>query len=565
MLQELRVENLALIDRLRLEFSDESAGLVVFTGETGAGKSILLQAINLLTGGRAQASWIRSDCEQAVIEALFELRNENPELRDLLRRNDLAQEDDCIIRRVVRKGKSRIYVNDRLITVRLAEEMAENLVNIASQHDHQQLLATRRHLDFLDSFGELWPEREAYREVYTSWKKCESNLRELKEKELDKERRVELLSYQVREIREAEITVGEDEELIRERDKLKSSGELAYLADKSHSAIGNEVVDRMNEVRKNMNQAAALDPEVTELAERISAACYEIEDLELTLREYRDSIPMDQSRLLEMNERLSLFKQLQRKYGITLEEVLQFADEAQRELESLENMEREIAALEKEYDKFLSLLKERAGILSGKRRLAGKQLATAMESELVSLSFPRAVFVVSFEDGRGGDSAETMTPNGGDQVEFLFSANPGEPPKSLADIASGGELSRLTLAMKCLLARRDQTETVIFDEIDSGLGGQAAEAMAQKIRRLANHHQVICVTHLPQIAAHADEHFLVAKIVEEGRTRTTINPLDHEERVLELARMLGGESLTGQTIAYARELIERSEKKNDGK
>ncbi|MDH4317321.1 MAG: DNA repair protein RecN [Desulfobulbaceae bacterium] len=564
MLQELRVENLALIDRLRLEFSDESAGLVVFTGETGAGKSILLQAINLLTGGRAQASWIRSDCEQAVIEAFFELRYENHELRDLLRRNDLVQEDDCIIRRVVRKGKSRIYVNDRLITVKLAEELSENLVNIASQHDHQQLLATRRHLDFLDSFGELLPEREAYREVYNRWKKCESSLRELKEKELDKERRMELLTYQVREIREAEISVGEDEELIRERDRLKSSGELAHLADKSYTAIGNEVADRMNEVRKNMNQAATLDPGITELAERISTACYEIEDIEIVLREYRDSIPMDQSILLEMNERLALLKQLQRKYGITLEEVLQFADEAERELESLENMEREIASLEKEHDKLFSLLKERAGILSGKRRLAAKQFAAAMEGELVSLSLPGAVFAVSFEESRG-DGAETMTPNGGDQLEFLFSANPGEPPKSLADIASGGELSRLTLAMKCLLARRDQTETVIFDEVDSGLGGKAAEAMAKKIRRLANHHQVICVTHLPQIAAHADEHFLVAKIVEDGRTRTTITPLDHEERVLELARMLGGESLTGQTIAYARELMERSEKKDDGK
>ncbi|MDH3349690.1 MAG: DNA repair protein RecN [Desulfobulbaceae bacterium] len=564
MLQELRIDNLALIDRLNLEFSEESAGLVVFTGETGAGKSILLQAINLLTGGRAQASWIRSDCDQAVIEALFELRNDNPELRTLLSQHDLAEGDDCIIRRVVRKGKSRIYVNDRLITVRLAEKLAENLVNIASQHDHQQLLATKRHLDFLDSYGELWAEREEYRQLYNGWKKCESKLRELQEKELDKERRLEQLTYQIKEIRDADITVGEDEELMRARDRLKSSGELASLADKSYSALGKGMVDRMNEARKNMAQAAVLDPEVEGLAERLAAACYEVEDLEATLRDYRDSIPMDLSSLQKMNDRLALFKQLQRKYGITLEEVLEFAAEAERELESLEDMEREISRLEKQYNGLLGELKGKAKELSDKRQLAGQQLGAAMEGELVSLSFPEPIFAVSFGEGVDIDVG-SMTPHGADQVEFLFSANPGEPPKALADIASGGELSRLTLAMKCLLAKRDQTETVIFDEIDSGLGGKAAEAIANKIRKLAYHHQVICVTHLPQIAAHADEHFLVAKRVDEGRTRTTINPLDHEQRVLELARMLGGESLTEQTLAYSRELLERSERKDDKK
>ena len=317
-----------------------------------------------------------------------------------------------------------------------------------------------------------------------------------------------------------------------------------------------EIEKRIREKRKNMEQAAALDPGVKELAERISSACFEVEDLEGALRSYRSSIPMDQGRLDAIASRLAQLRQLQRKYGSTLTEVLAFADQAEKELASFDSLDKEIITLKKELQEIEAELLLRAGELSKSRCKVADLLTTAMQDELVSLSFNQALFEVSIS-GAEDPEALKLSATGQDTVEFLFSANPGEPPKPLANVVSGGELSRLMLAMKCLLARRDKVDTVIFDEIDAGIGGEAAEAVARKIAELAGHHQVFCITHLPQIAAHADGHFLVDKVVNDNRTHTTIGCLDREERVAELARMLGGDNPTEQTLGLARELVER--------
>ncbi|MDW7773117.1 MAG: DNA repair protein RecN [Desulfobulbaceae bacterium] len=556
MLLELRIQNMALIDSLQLDFSERGSGLAVFTGETGAGKSIILQAISLLAGGRGAASWIRSDCDTASVEALFAIGAAQLEVLQLLADNEIEHEDGCIIRRIIsREGRSRFYVNDRLVTARLAGELTENLVNIASQHDHQQLLVPRRHLDFLDTFGNLWGERREYEKLFTQWQNLVARLRDLRRKEQDKELRKDFLSFQVQEIREANITPDEDIELEQERRRLKSSTTLGELAGQSCELMRAGILEPLVTVRKNMEQLAAIDEGGRVLSERIVSACYEIEDVSVSLKDYLDAIPSDPYRLEQINDRMALLKQLQRKYGPTMEDVLGYGRAAEEELASFECMERDIADLEKKVEELFRTVRGRAGKLSAARKEAAAKLCSAMQLELASLSFPRAVFEapVLTSSASGSDSLHA---SGMDQVEFLFSANPGEPPKPLARVASGGELSRLMLAMKCLLARRDQVNTVVFDEVDAGIGGKAAEAVAKKISELAEHHQVLCITHLPQIAAAAHEHFMVEKNIRNGRTLTAITSLVKEQRVMELARMLGGESLTDQTVAYARELVE---------
>ena len=556
MLLELRIENMALIDQLQLDLTGGKSGLVVFTGETGAGKSIILQAIHLLAGGRGASSWIRSDCNQAVVEALFSIRIEQQEIHSLLQDNGIDNVEDCIIRRVFyRNGRSKFYVNNRLVTAGLVSELTENLVNIASQHDHQQLLVPRRHLDFLDGFGDLWNARSEFAELYGQWQSLNKQLNDLKKKEVDKEQRRDFLSYQLKEIESAEPKPGEDETLIEERNRLKSSGALAELAGNSLQLLRGNMLEHLTEIRKNMDQAANLDKCVKELAERISSACYEVEDLELGLRDYLHSIPNDSSRLEIIADRLTVLKQLQRKYGPSLEDVIAHGEKATAELATIDSMEQEIARLEKEVTEIKKVVLAKASDLSAKRKKTAKRLSSSMLEELTDLSFPQSVFEVSFADDKV-EEIERMQATGLDHVEFLFSANPGEPVKPLAKIASGGELSRLMLAMKCILARRDQVETVIFDEVDAGIGGKAADAVARKIQELSSHHQVFCITHLPQIAACAEEHFTVAKHVVDGRTISNISLLDTESRVMELARMLGGDNLTSQTIAYAKELVE---------
>ncbi len=564
MLQELRVNNLALINRLDLDFSETNTGLIAFTGETGAGKSIILQAVHLLTGGRASASWVRNDCDQAVIEAQFGISGQK-EIQTLLQEHGLENEDneeDCILRRIVSsKGRSRIFINDRLATTRLAHALAGNLVNIASQHDQQLLLKSNNHIDFLDSYGELWEQRNQYRQVYSRWQKLARQLREVQEQEQDKEQRRDFLSFQLKEIQEVSPLAKEDEQLIKERDLLKSSTTLVELVGKSHFHLQDKVTPLLIEIRKNMEHAVALDPALKELAQQSSSVSFEVEDLEGTLQDYLKSIPSDQGRVDQIAARLAQLRQLQRKYGTTLEEVLEFADQVKKELNSLDHLDEQIAALEKELDLVGMELRQKAETLSAERLQVGERLTQAMQAELASLSFRQALFEVSVKVEDLGTNRTSSTPvtfsaTGADTVTFLFSANPGEPPKPLTEVVSGGELSRLMLAMKCLLARRDKVDTVIFDEIDAGIGGEAAEAVARKIDELASHHQVFCITHLPQIAAYADAHFLVEKQVDANRTFTTIRALSHEERINELARMLGGDHPSEQTLIFAQELVE---------
>ncbi|NTV13171.1 MAG: DNA repair protein RecN [Desulfobulbaceae bacterium] len=551
MLCELRITNLALITELQIQFG---AAFSVLTGETGAGKSIILQAINLLYGEPAK-SWVRSGAEAAVVEALFDCPAENP-LHAWLREQGVADAGTVLLKRVVAAtGNSRYYINGALATARMVGEAAENLITIASQHDHQQLLSRSFQLDFLDAFGDLQIRRQRVGELYERWSTLRQRQEELRRQEADKEQRRDFLAFQLHEIEEAVVLEGEDERLEQEKQRLRAAGDLARLGGASYELLSGRIIDSLSEVRRNLHQMAALDVALAELAEEVAGPSYQLEEGVQRLRSYLDELTADPARLDEITGRIDVLQRLKRKYGPTLAEVSSFARSVAEELQDLDKMDRELADLDGELLAVAGELTAAGRELSGERRMAAERLAATVTAELRALCLEKAVFGVDFSEADTQADLAGIGRKGWDHPEFMFSANHGEPLKPLAKVASGGELSRLMLALKGLLARQDQVATVVFDEIDAGISGQTAEAVARKIRSLAAHHQVICITHLPQIAAAADEHFTVSKSLVSERTQTTIARLAPAERVGELARMLDGDSATAKTRAYAEELL----------
>lgn len=557
MLCELKIANLALIETLHLDLCESGGnGLVVMTGETGAGKSIMLRAIHLLTGGRGSAEWIRNGEASCIVEALFEIAPENELLRTILEEQGGEAEDTLVMKRVLnRNGRSRMYINGSPATAKMASELAINLLNVASQHDHQQLLQPQFHLDFLDTMGESWPLRKEFDAFFQQWQEERKVLEQLQQQEREKEQRKDFLQYQLQEIREVAPEPGEDETLSEERKRLKSAETLIQISHKSHGLLANTLVDGLTQIRKDMAQVAELDTGAEELAAELAGFSYQAEDLVVQLRDYRDSLVNDPYRLETVNERLNELQGLKRKYGNSLEEVIGFAQEAEAELQQIENLDKAVIDCEAAVSRLEEELCSQAAALSMKRKEMAEKLEKAMGQELASLAFHQSALEVHF--GEQGSGVEFLRQGGWDRVEFFFSANPGEPPRPLVKVASGGELSRLMLAFKCLLAKKDMVETVIFDEVDAGIGGEAAEAVARKIQELAGHHQVFCITHLPQIAARGATHFLVEKGVEEGRTQSGIRLLDPDRRLDEVSRMLAGESVSEQTRAWAKELLNK--------
>lgn len=552
MLKEIRIENLALIEKLHVVLAE---GLTVFTGETGAGKSIVLQAIALLTGGRASASWVRTGAEQAMVEALFDCP-ENLALRQELQEMGIEGHDELLIKRVFTvDGKSRFYLNGGLATSRLIQSISEHLVSVASQHDHQQLLNPRYHLDFIDMVGELWPDRDQIAALYEQWSAVRKELDLLKQREMDKEQRRDFLSYQYREIEVAAIEVGEDVRLANDRQRLKGSADLRKCGQRCYRQLLN-ASEALALARKDIEAMAALDSEVAALASGVTEQSFLAEEYAGQVRDYVSRLPNDETALDEIAARITLLQQLKRKYGENLADICAYAEKARLELQELEQMDEKIARLTGRCSQLEHELVAAADVLSAARGKVAMTLGLAVKEELRALSFEQAEFQAVFKDQERRD-LDLMTRTGWDRCEFMFSANPGEPVKPLVKIASGGELSRVMLALKCLLAKKDSVETVIFDEIDSGIGGKAAESVARKIKELSCHHQVICITHLPQIAAGGTSHFLVEKHLANGRTATSISQLAHEARHHEIARMLDGDSVSKQTMAFAAELIGR--------
>ncbi len=549
MLSQLHIENLAIIKELTLEFSH---GFSVLTGETGAGKSIILQAIDLLSGGKATPKLVRSGTEKAIVEALFEISPQSP-VRQVSEENGIDCDDTLILKRILSaNGRSRFYVNGSMTTAKVVGMLSEYLLSVASQHDHQQLLAPQAHLDFVDVAGDLFPQRQEVATLYEKWSAVRQKLTDLQGHERDKEQRKDFLHYQINEIEQAALVDGEEESLQEEKNRLRSSTELSKLAADAYDRLYT-ITDSLATVRKNLEQAASIDPQASSISEAVSEQSYLLEDHRTEIRHYMEAIPHDPARLEEVAERLNTIAHLKRKYGATIAEILQFLLEASQEYSTLESLDQEIVSTKALAEESHGILLRACQGLSSARQQAAEHLAAAISKELLSLCLENSRFEIAV-------SPREPSRSGMDNLEFLFSANFGEAVKPLRQVASGGELSRLLLGLKCVLAKNDQVETVIFDEVDSGISGKAAESVGAKIRELAGHHQVFCITHLAQIASLADDHFQVSKSIADGRTMTTISSLHGPEIIDALAAMLDGTSVTESTLAYAQQLVDRKSK-----
>ena len=569
MLLELHIKDYALVEEAVLEFG---AGLNVLTGETGAGKSIIIGAVTLLLGGRGSLEHIRTGCDEASVHGVFSVPQEAA-LRKNLRDLGLEIGDDntlVISCSISSSGRSQRRVNGRPVTQAMLADIGDYLVDIHGQHEHQALLKQQRHVEYLDNFsGEeglrLKEQVEAY---YQRLNRLDASLKELRLSERERERRLDLLRFQSEEIDAANLAPGEDLSLVREHHVLASAGELYDRASLSHALLHGEdhgapgVIDTIAAILEELEPVLAIDNTLRDSKELLQTALAACEEASREIRVYRDGIDRDPRRLEETEARLAAILRLKRKYGDTVDEILSYRQEIGDEITRLESSVRELAVMEKDIAKTRLDLGRVSEELRSVRMHAAEILRKRVSSELEELAMGSSVFEVDFrekEDAEGvpvGGKMLAVKAGGVDTVEFLLSANPGEPPKSLARIASGGEISRIMLALKSILASVDEVGTLIFDEIDAGIGGRAGTVIGEKLAAIGKVRQVVCVTHLPQIACMADVHFSIGKEVKDGRARTVSTRLKDPDRVREIARMLGGHpELSATSMKHAKEML----------
>jgi len=564
MLRELRIKNFAIIDELGISFGP---GLNVMSGETGAGKSIIIGALHLLLGDRASPDQIRTSEDAAEVEALFGISGQDA-LKEKLAEMGLESGDELVIRRTVtRGGRSRVYVNGNQATLNLLASLSGSLVNICSQHEHQIILNADHHIDILDEFGGLLAERRAYTELFAEYQAMTARLEELRSLNRRKIEREDFLRFQLGEIRDAGIRPGEDADLAEEKKILSNARKLADLAAKAYDSLyGREgsVLGELKTALHDVREIRKIDSSLGVSPEDMDSLFFHLEDAALALRDYMNRITVDPERLSEIEERLEQLHRLKRKYGGTLEGVLKAAADMEKELEHITSIDDEISRLSGESASRKTVLLERAAHLSDGRRRAAEDLRKAIEMEIKALRMPEARFEVFFADPQLDDTGNPiLTARGIDTVEFFLTTNVGEALKPLNRIASGGELSRIILALKKALARTGSVGTIVFDEVDSGIGGAVAEVVGRKLKEVSGHHQVICITHLPQIASFGDCHFLVSKAVTGDRTNSSVRLLSEKERLDEIARMLGGVEVTEKTREHAREMLDKRLKAKD--
>lgn len=549
MLTDLSIKNFAIIDSLHISFG---SGLNILTGETGAGKSIIIDAVNLVLGGRASADLIRSGADEATVEALFDVSRE-PVIRETLASSGIDAGDELLLKRTIsRSGKNRVFINGSLATLATLAENACRLINIYGQHESQTLLKIDNHLEMLDSYASLASAKAEFAADYHAYRKIRERLASLESGARDAERQKDILSYQLEEIRKAALIPGEDEELEQELHlllhaeklllKTQSAFELLYGAEQS--ALGT-----LGEVRSAVTEATAIDSSLRPLCETVSAAFLQLEDAALSLRDYAARLDSDPARIQAVQDRLDLIRTLLKKYGGTITAVIAKAATIEAELTALAGADLSREELDAEAVRLHALMQLKGAGLSAGRREAAERLCTALESEVHQLAMKHASFSVKIEPLREPKES------GFEKVEFLFSSNPGEEPKPLAKIASGGELSRIMLAMKQLHPESD-VPTLVFDEVDTGIGGSTSAMVGRKLKSVAARQQVLCITHLPQVAVYADSHYIVAKKIVDGRTHTSLALLADGARVDEIARMLGGMTVTGKSREHAAEMIE---------
>jgi DNA repair protein RecN (Recombination protein N) len=572
MLEELSITNLAIIDRLDVRFNP---GFNVLTGETGAGKSIIIDAVGAVLGGRVSSEMVRSGASSARVEGIFTLDGEDTAIGDLLREHDLLDEDDgaLILRREINaNGRSTARVNGRAVPVALLGRIGERLVDIHGQSEHLSLFRTDEHMELLDRYAENAPPRAELAGLVAEVRRVERERKALREAQADAARRLDMLQYQVEEISKAELSPDEEDALLAEKRVLGNAERLAALAVGASDLLnggdeGRGALDLLNEASASLDELTRVDESQKESLESLNSALYTLEEVAHTLRSYASSIEADPARLAIIEERLDLLHRLKRKYGATIAEVITFGEGAAREQEGLLNSEGRLEELASEVERLKGRIGLVAGALSARRAEAAARLASGVEGQLQDLNMARARFVVDIAHKSDPEGAPATVngekgryaydERGIDRVEFLLSPNPGESLKPLARIASGGEASRLMLALKTVLSTVDRTPTLIFDEVDTGVGGRSGAVVGEKLKLLGETHQVLCITHLPQVAALGAEHLRIVKRIADGRTRTEVEPLVGRARVEELAAMLGGFPPPPTALKTAEELLAR--------
>ncbi|KAB2951691.1 DNA repair protein RecN [Heliorestis acidaminivorans] len=555
MLERLRVENFALIEEVELELSP---GLNLLTGETGAGKSLLIDAVGLLIGGRSTQEALRSGANKARIEGFFTLdfEKEGKLCADLAELGVEVEEDGSLLlsREIAKSGKNVCRINGRTVPLALFREVGGRLIDLQGQHEQQSLMNPRKHGQLLDRLSGQEGESKlaTVAETYKKLQSLEQELARLQRSERERIQRLDMLKFQIKEIGEVHLMVNEDEALEQERKKLQNMEKLIYSSNEAYDALygekGQGVLELLDKARLALDDVTAYDSRLQELSKVLEETYYQAEDVAERLRDYREDLEYQPGRLDEVQERLSKIDRLKHKYGATIEEILTYNEAIIKELDDLERCDETIEALEKERQQWLEQYYKEAALLTEVRHQKAKELEEALQKELSFLGMARASLEVQFRQREG------PSPLGMEEIEFLFAPNVGEPAKALARIASGGELGRILLAFKTILARYEGIPSLIFDEIDAGIGGQALQAVAQKMAQVAEDVQIICVTHAPQLAAYADNHFLIRKDVTADRTVTNIKALSEEERIAELTRMLGGDKASEATVQHAQEM-----------
>lgn len=562
MLRFLRIRNFAIIDSLELEFHH---GLNVITGETGAGKSIVLEALGLILGNRAETDLIRSGCNEAVVEAIFDLKEQSITTSRLERQgiNLYKNDHELLIKRTIqRNGKNRIYLNDELITLSQLADLCENLVDLCSQHENQSLSKSSFQLELIDRYGALLDIRSQVKETFSAYKSFETELQTLRSNSLVSSSNEDFIRFQIKEIDELSPSENEDEELQLEHKKLRNVGAilegcqstLAFLRD-SENENNLSALDLIGKAKQRLSKLIEQDPTISNTMHSLEQIHEELVQVSLEIETYCSKIDANPLRIQEVEERLTKLNQLKRKYGLTISDIFEKRTQLENNLSELACLQEKICQTEEKLRFVADAYLEVARKLSKKRHNVAKTLKNSVTDELKELRMPESAFDIEFHPVEPNPLGNT---DGLDRIQFLFSANAGVDKKPLGKVASGGELSRLMLALRRTLGDRGGIGVYVFDEIDSGIGGQTGTLVGKKLRDVAEHNQVICITHLPQVAAFANAHYVVEKKTISSKTISDVRQLDEKERVQELARMLGGSQITDKSRAHAKELLKES-------
>lgn len=561
MLRELHIKNLAIIDDLAIEFDK---GLNVLTGETGAGKSIIINALSLALGEKASGELIRSGEREAIVEAFFEISPHLLDESNIQSLNDMGIgiDDGIILKRMIPlHGKGRAYINNSLIPISFLSKLSSNIIDIHGQYEHQSLLSVDTQRRMLDAYGGLIKESGEIEELYGRLRGLKKELASLIEKEKVRSQRIDILRYQLNEIKDANLKVGEEEELIEEEKVLSNALRLTELSNRAYDYIylsDSSCITNLSRAISDLRDIANIDAKVSDALKSIEDAMLLLEEASYFLRDYRERLNISPQRLDSLQERLHLISGLKRKYGDSIEDVLRYKDRIEAELGELEHSEERLEGLKIEIDELRKRFTEKAHELSRKRREVSRRLEHKIINELSVLSMADSQFKIDIRQEEGDDTTDGLRAmqRGIDYVEFLISPNKGEELRPLTKIASGGELSRIMLALKGILTKGD-VPVLVFDEIDAGIGGMTAETVGRKLKALSDEHQVICITHLPQIASFADRHLMIRKRIKGGRTTVEVKRVEGKDRIEEIARMLSGDT-TDTSLKHAKELLKKA-------